>query len=327
MADYILPPVLYCFDWDRTLSKDHMHRFLTRKKFAASVENKELGAKVFKGKVSNERAVEIGKLLSQGEFEPSDKAIDTILDLIKKGNHVAITSFSHYPDAIDLQLSKLKERAKERGLSEDQIEKQFSIVTGFPENGITSAHNVEEEPFLGKIGHIELAMQEAIKNGFPKDGHAILFDDSMDNLTLLPERTTAVHADHFTKDPTKTEEAALEELLKAGTIAADRNRTLRKVVKSYWDKSKKELVPQSDDSAVAQEVIAKYQKYKQKKGEIAKDLPVAEVMHTAAVLREEDLARKAAAIGDDMRVKEGLAKSRNRPPPVPLRPGRGSVRP
>ena len=144
--------LLFCFDFDQTIVKGHFHHLLTveRNKITSSGKNKKFDVVNHTKVLLNDSSV--------GLKNP-DKLKEAIQLALQNGHHVAITSFTSYPETFIPTLEKL-------GLSKDEID-LIPGISGFP-----ASNNV------GKNDHIRQAMA---RFGINNNKSVWLIDDDPSN--------------------------------------------------------------------------------------------------------------------------------------------------
>lgn len=148
---------LFCFDFDNTIVDGHFHNALY-----------DMG--VASGKASPEQ---IALLLNKHSIFNEELLLKTFRTILNNGHHLAITTWSEYPEVIAPTLQKL-------GLTEAEIA-QIHIEAGIPAS-------LE----LRKSTHIAKAKQHF---GVNDNQHVFLIDDDEDNiLQARKEGQTGFHA-------------------------------------------------------------------------------------------------------------------------------------
>ncbi len=148
---------LFCFDFDNTLVDGHFHNAL----FNLSVPS---------GKATAEQ---IASLLNSHGIFNAELLLTTFRAILSNGHHIAITTWSEYPEVIVPTLQKL-------GLNSEEIA-QIHVESGIPPS---------QE--AGKSGHIARAKQHF---GITDNKNVFLIDDDEDNiLQARKEGQTGFHA-------------------------------------------------------------------------------------------------------------------------------------
>ncbi|WP_218460744.1 hypothetical protein [Rickettsia sp. TH2014] len=169
---------LFCFDFDNTLVKGHVHSQLTNKGIVPVTNNNtlvingivqtgEINPKYDKKLVKHEAS----KLLKNPDIGLRDKQAlkKTFVTILEQGHQIAITSFTKYPDAISAALEEL-------GLTQIQLE-GIKIIGGFPKGGARDPN--------AKTEHIEKAME---LSGIKDKQNVVLIDDSIKNINNAKEQ-------------------------------------------------------------------------------------------------------------------------------------------